>query len=139
MKKILLIVILNSFISCNKSEVDGIKICNTLENSLSYSENRTLINSIEGTLNQDYKSLITLLHINCDGESGYDLGSVITQIIYKVGEDNFLKMAKSLTVEDKKLLKGFIGVGLEYGYPIDGKNPNQKVDKEFPKIYENLY
>ena len=139
MKKIALLLILISFIACNKSEVDGIKIGNTLIENQSYSENQKLIASIKGTIKQENKSLVSLLNISCDGAGGYDLASVITQIIYKVGEDNFLNMTKSLTAEEKNLLKGFIEVGLEYGYPIDGKNPNQKVEKEFPKIYENLF
>lgn len=139
MKKILLIVILTLFISCNKSEVDGIKIGNTLVEIQSFSENQTLIALIEGTLNHDNSALVSLLHIRCDGAGGYDLGSVVTQIIHKIGEDDFLIMTKFLSVEEKNLLKGFIGVGLEYGYSIDGKSKNESVEKEFPKIYKNLY
>lgn len=139
MKKILLIVILIFFIACNKSEIEGIEIGNTLVETQTYSENQKLIASISGTLNQDSNSLVSLLHISTDGAGGYDLGSVITQIIYKVGEEDFLKMTESLNVEEKNLLTGFIEVGLEYGYQIDAKNPNQKVEKEFPKIYKSLF
>jgi len=132
--KLFLILILFIITSCRKEEVDGIKIGGTgLYNSSSFEENKKLCNLITGTIKKDNKSLSGLLNFNCGGASGcYDLGYIITQIIYKTGESDFLEIAKKLSQNDKNELNGFIQVGLEYYY-------EDKVYKtEFKDLYQFL-
>ena len=139
MKKFLFLLVLFLLIGCNKNEVEGIKIGNTLIENQTYSENQNLIKLIENVLLLDSNSLSALINFNCGEAAGcYDLGSVITQIIYKIGEERFMEMTNHLKESEKSLLKGFIEVGLEYGFPLDGKSKNERVENEFPIIYKNI-
>jgi len=139
MKKIILFILLLGVISCKKSQVSDIKIGNTLTENQSYSQNKILITLIEQVIKGNTKALSQLIKFDCGSSSGcYDLGSVITQIIVKIGESKFLVMAKQLDKNDISTLKGFISVGLEYGIPIRKNKTNQYVDIEFPLIYKEL-
>ena len=127
------------FSSCNKSEFREIRFGNTLIENQTFSQNKRLCKAVEGTLQGDKNALIILINFNCGSASGcYDLGSVITQIVYKIGEDDFLKMVKKLNPEQKSNLRGFIDVGLEYGYRLNGKSKNKVIKDQFPKIDNEL-
>ncbi|MEG0984729.1 hypothetical protein, partial [Algoriella sp.] len=74
-----------------------------------------------------------------DGESAYDLGYVLTQIIYMIGEDEFLKTINNFTNDEKEILISFINVGLEYGdNDYDNIQDNRKIENEFPIIQQTL-
>lgn len=74
-----------------------------------------------------------------DGESAYDLGYVLTQIIYMIGEDEFLKTINNLTNDEKAILISFINVGLEYGdNDYDNIQDNKRIEDEFPLIQQKL-
>ena len=74
-----------------------------------------------------------------DGESAYDLGYVLTQIIYMIGEDEFLKTINNLTNDEKAILISFINVGLEYGdNDYDNIQDNRRIENEFPIIQQTL-
>lgn len=74
-----------------------------------------------------------------DGESAYDLGYVLTQIIYMIGEDEFLKTINNLTNDEKEILISFINVGLEYGdNNYDNIQDNKRIEDEFPLIQQAL-
>ena len=139
MKKLIIIITSILFVSCIKNEVDGIQIGHTLIENRDYSENKKLAHLIEDVLNQNRNSLSDLINFNCGGAAGcYDLGSVITQIIKKVGENNFIVMSQDLHDSEKLELNGFIEVGLEYGYRLNGKKQNKEFKKEFPLLYKYL-
>ena len=74
-----------------------------------------------------------------DGESAYDLGYVLTQIIYMIGEDEFLKTINNLTNDEKAILISFINIGLEYGdNDYDNIQDNKRIEDEFPLIQQSL-
>ena len=74
-----------------------------------------------------------------DGESAYDLGYVLTQIIYMIGEDEFLKTINNFTNDEKETLISFINVGLEYGdNDYDNIQDNRRIENEFPIIQQTL-
>jgi hypothetical protein len=136
-KKHLLIIsafLLVTCASCNKSSINGIELRHTLVENQSYDENKELIQLIEKTLKKDSESLIKLMDFWCGGAAGcYDLGYVLTQIAYKVGEDEFHKMIKHFTKSQKSSLTSFLNVGSKYG-----NYKNKTLDKEFPLVFKFL-
>jgi len=123
------------FVSCNKNEVKGIQIWNTLNDDLSYFENSKLENLIEKALNKDSKAYSELSKFNCDNASCYDLGFIITQIIYRIGENEYIKITTKLSKEDNRNLINLIRAGLDQGdNNYDGKIDYKSIEEEFPKL-----
>lgn len=137
--KILLIgVILASsayyYVFVQPKNPDGIEISYLLYDIHSHAEYQKLETLIHRTLNKDSQALYELSQFNSgDGESGYDLGYIITQIIFKMGEDEFIKLCDQLNDNQLVSVYGFIGVGLEYGHGID-----PDIHKTFPHLYQYL-
>lgn len=125
--------------SCKQNEVDGIIIGHTLYENQSFSENRELRQLIQQTLDKDEKSLAKLNEFWCGGGAGcYDLGFVVTQIIYRIGKKNFASMVEKLNKEETNSIEFLIMAGLEYGdNDKDGKMDNKKIEIEFPEL-QNL-
>ena len=126
--------------SCRQNEVDGILIDHTLYENQSYSDNRELRNLIHETLNKDEKALAKLNKFWRGGAAGcYDLGFVVTQIIYRIGEKEFATMLEKLTREETNSIEGVIMAGLEYGdNDKDGKMDDKRIENEFPELYKLL-
>lgn len=140
MKKYLLILLVLLFINCKKDNIQGIKINTTFLENQSLSENRKLDTIINKTLKGDWISLRRLNHFPCGESSGcYDKGFVITQIIYKIGEPNFIKMVRKLDQKELYGIEDYIRVGLEYGdNNYDGKMDNKNSENEFPHLMKLL-
>lgn len=139
MKKVIsVIVVLFTLISCNPKEVDGIIIGNNIE----YKDNfgNKISDLIKLTLQKDQNSLRRLKNYGCQGgASCYDLGYVITQIIYKLGETEFISIIDNLDEKELFGIEGLIEVGLEYGdNNYDGKMDNKKFENEFPTLKKVL-
>ena len=124
--------------SCRQNKVDGIFIDHTLYENQSVSDNRELRQLIRQTLSKDDKSLAKLIDFWCGGAAGcYDLGFIVTQIIYKLGEKEFLIMVAKLDSNNVNGLEGLIMVGLEYGdNDNDGKMDNKRIENEFPELFK---
>lgn len=122
--------------SCRQNEVDGIFIDHTLYENQSVAENRKLRVLIRQTLNQDEKALAGLNDFWCGGGAGcYDLGFMVTQIIYRLGEKDFMTMVAKLDDNEINELEGLIMAGLEYGdNDKDGKMDNKRIEAEFPEL-----
>jgi hypothetical protein len=118
--------------------IDGIKVEHTLYENLSPSRRLALRWDIKKTLSGDESSLRNLVLFDCGGAAGcYDLGFVLTQLIYRLGEKHFAEMAKSLTKDELATLESLIIVGLGYGdNDNDGKADDRKIDKEFLVLYK---
>ena len=117
---------------CKSDRINGIEIGNALYSNQTLKENKKLSELIKQTLNNNSKSLFELIEFPCGNASGcYDLGFILTQIVYKTGETNFIKMIS--TLEDKENLKSLIEVGFEYG-----NYENKKMEMEFPKLAEYI-
>lgn len=140
MKKILFISVILIFIACKKDNINGIIINSTFLENQSLYENRKLDTIINKTLKGDWNSLRRLNHFPCGEGSGcYDKGFVITQIIYKIGEQNFIKMVRKLDKKELYGIEDYIRVGLEYGdNNYDGKMDNKNSETEFPLLMKLL-
>jgi len=140
MKKVASVLILLFLISCKPSEVNGIVIGETLKVNNTDYLNNNLAKLISNTLNKDEKSLVKIINFECGGASGcYDLGYVITQIIYKLGENEFISIIDNLDKKELIGIKELIEVGLEYGdNNYDGKIDNRKFENEFPTLKKAL-
>ena len=135
MKKIIAIITLFLLISCNQNHYQDIEFGNTLIENQTLSENRKLYDAVEKTVGLNSIGLIELINLNCGGAAGcYDLGDIITQIIYKVGEKDFLSIVEKLNSKQKQSLNELIKVGLEYGYA----NTQKDFEKVWPKLYQEL-
>ena len=122
------------FLSCKENEVAGIQIGQDLYIGQSLNENKNLVKLITKTLNKDSNALSELIEFWCGGGAGcYDKGIVISEIVYKMEESEFMKLASKLDFKQKNHLKGLLQVGLEYGY-----EPSRKIEIEFPSLNELL-
>ena len=128
------------FISCKKENIDGILIGKTLLENQSLTENKKLDSIIKLTLKGDFNSLRRLNHFSCNEGAGcYDKGYIITQIIYKIGEKEFMQMVAKLDKKELYEIEDYIKVGLEYGdNNYDGKIDNKKPKTEFPLLMKQL-
>lgn len=142
LKKIILttFIIGLTFVSCKQNEVEGIFIDQTLYENQTYSKNKELRQLIKQTLNKDEKALVKLNDFWCGGGAGcYDLGFIVTQIVYRLGEKDFMLMVEKIEYKKIRGLEGLISAGLEYGdNDKDGKMDNKRIENEFPKLFELL-
>ncbi|TXF79227.1 hypothetical protein [Chryseobacterium sp.] len=78
--------------------------------------------------------------MGCGGGAGcYDLGFIVTQIIYRIGENEFASMVEKLGREETNSIEGLIRVGLEYGdHDKDGKMDDRRIENEFPELHKLL-
>lgn len=128
-----LLLTLTIVFSCKQKEVEGIKIEETLYLHQDYETNKELCDLILRTLNKEKEGLEQLIHFPCGGGAGcYDLGFIVTQILYKFGEEDFKNIVVKLDSTDKNILEGLLRVGLEYGYK------NKTIENEFPDLAEEL-
>jgi len=140
LKIFLIFTFFTSLISCSVKEYDGIKIPYSIHVRTDFLD-RKVRNVIKSALNYESKAFKEFIELSneVDGESGYDLGYVLTQIINRIGEDKFIELTKELTNNEKQLLKSFIRVGLEYGdNNYDGKMDNERIEKIYAKINQEL-
>jgi hypothetical protein len=130
------LLILLALNSCKQREVDGIVIDQTLYENQSLSDNKELRQIIQKTINKDEKALAKLCDFGCGQGAGcYDLGFIITQIIYKIGEKEFSLMVLKLSKKQVKAIEGLVITGLEYGdNNNDGKMDNKRIENEFPEL-----
>lgn len=139
MKNRIVILLMLAFLitACKQNEVKGIIIDSTLYTNQSISENKELRLLIEQTLNKDETALAKLSDFWCGGASGcYDLGFIVTQIIYKLGVEDFVTMVEKLGQKERTVLYSLILFGLEYGdNDRDGKEDNKLIENEFPALF----
>lgn len=140
--KIIIIILSIGLIltSCKQNQVEGISIDHTLYVHQSLEENQELRQLIRQTLNKDEKALAKLNDFWCGGGAGcYDLGFIVTQIIYRLGEKDFTEMVVKLGNNETNGLVSLIRAGLEYGdNDKDGKMDNKSIEIEFPELLKLL-
>ena len=124
---------------CKTDYVDGVIIGDTLYVHQTYKENQIMQKLIKNALKKDEKAIKDLIEFpNGGAASSYDLGFVITQVIYRIGEDEFINLIKNINIEELNELRGLIWVGLEYGdNNYDGIIDDKQIETEFPKL--NIY
>ncbi len=129
-----------TLVSCKQNEVEGILIDHTLYENQTYSKNKELRQLINQTLKKDEKALAKLNDFWCGGGAGcYDLGFIVTQIVYRQGENDFISMVEKLEYKEILGLEGLISAGLEYGdNDKDGKMDKKRIENEFPELFKLL-
>lgn len=139
-KKIILLFLTIILISCKKEKVDGIIIGDTLLVHQSLSENRKIESLIYQALKKEKNAFVEIKNFpNGGAASSYDLGYVLTQIIYRIGEKSFADILREIPKSERNEFEGLIAVGLEYGdNDYDGKMDNKRIETEFPKLTEIL-
>jgi len=137
-KNIIFIFLILTIISCKKEKIDGIIIGDTLFVHQSVSENRKMVNLINQSLKKDKNAIIEITNFpNGGAASSYDLGYVLTQIIYRIGENQFADILRKIPKSERNEIEGLIAVGLEYGdNDYDGKMDEKRMETEFPKLTE---
>jgi hypothetical protein len=116
--------------------VDGVIIGDTLYAHQTFKRNLKMKNLIKEALNKEEKAIIELINFpNGGAASSYDLGYVMTQIVYRLNEEEFIHLIKDTPSKDLNMLQGLIWVGLEYGdNDYDGKMDDKRINIEFPKL-----
>lgn len=139
-KKVIFLLLVLIIISCKKEKVDGIIIGDTLFVHQTLSENRRMENLINEALKKDKNAIVEIKNFpNGGAASSYDLGYVLTQIIYRIGENDFANILREIPKSERNEIEGLIAVGLEYGdNDYDGKMDDKKMEAEFPKLTEIL-
>ena len=139
-KKTILLFLTIILISCKKEKVDGIIIGYTLFVHQSLTENRKMENLIYQALKKEKNAFVEIKNFpNGGAASSYDLGYVLTQIIYRIGEKDFVDILREIPKSERNEFEGLIAVGLEYGdNDYDGKMDNKRMETEFPKLTEIL-
>lgn len=134
------ILIVSVFAGCEQRSVDGIIIGSDLYGMQTFSANRKLCSIIRRILNKDQRAIVELTDYWCGGASGcYDLGYVLTQIVYKVGEKEFINLIQGLPKNKKQELLSLIGAGLEYGdNNYDGKMDETTIEVALPSLNKAL-
>ncbi|MBQ6724949.1 MAG: hypothetical protein IJQ89_00065 [Bacteroidales bacterium] len=136
--KIILISSIIVFLCCacwGHKEINGIEVSELLlvvseEQNIDYC--KLLNEATKG--NESSIKEIALLDFS-DG-AAYDHGAVLVDLIEKIGEEKFVQSFKSLIVREKKWIKGFLEVGIEYGGNVNMQG--QTLKDVFPKIYDFL-
>jgi|GEM_PF-598329 len=125
---------------CGRRQVEGIYIGDTLYEHQNLTGNREFCILIEHNLKGDPDALRELSEFDCgDGAGCYDLGSVITQIIYRRGEKDFAETVQQAGPENLPRLKSLVRAGLEYGdQDGDGKADERSIEETFPLLNEML-
>jgi hypothetical protein len=78
--------------------------------------------SLKKTLNKNRVSLVKLIKFDCGGGAGcYWHGEVLANIVYRMGENDFIELASNMTQQEKSDLRFLIRAGLEYGEFKDKK------------------
>ncbi|MDP8171289.1 hypothetical protein QJU96_08315 [Pasteurella skyensis] len=138
-----LFIFLCSFYYKNPN-INSIKIDKFLADHLNYNTvfgNYRFKQLIEKSLNKDINALIEIKNVDCGGGSYcYSLGYVITQIIKRIGEQEFIKIYEQMPKKDQKEIIHFIYAGLEYGdNDYDGKMDNEKIENVYPNLYKIVH
>lgn len=139
MLKIFIVVILMiSLLSCKKEKIEGIVIGNTLYTHQSLFENRAMESLISKSLKKDGVAIVGLKNFpNGGAASLYDLGYVMTQVIYRIGEDDFVCILSEMSKSEVVGFEDLVRAGLEYGdNNYDGKADNLQIEFEFPRLTE---
>ncbi len=56
------------------------------------------------------------------------MGYIVSQLVYRIGEHEFIQMTSKLTKQQQIEIRNYIEVGLEYGHN------NLKIEHEFPEL-----
>lgn len=120
------------------SVVHGVKIGHTLYVHRAHPlekprQHKQLSNLIQGVLNKDKTALQQLINFDCGGGAGcYDLGYILSQLVFRLGEEEFIVLSQDLSMGDKEKLSFWLLCGLEYGHGLSTR------EQQSPKLFAML-
>jgi hypothetical protein len=124
---------------CQQQDVEGVTINGTLTDQQDYTTNRQMCRLISRSLHHDSQALAALVAFNCGGAAlCYDLGDVVTQILYRVGETEFIRMTANFSVQQQRNVRSFVEVGLEYGRYAPHEDSGKSIHEQFPSLDHQL-
>lgn len=135
-KKGFMILIFSCILACNNNcNVKGIIVTEQLltlsqEKSVAYCE------LLDLALKGNNRAIKQLSLIDFKDSAGYDHGTILVKIIFKIGEDKYINALHSLNLKQKKYIISYLDVGLLYGNFPDLKKKKGHVI--FPKVYSYL-
>lgn len=136
LNKYSILIMLFVFHSCNtKCNVDGIEVSElllTVSSEKSYNYCSSLENAIKG--NKNSVKELALLEFN--DSSGYDHGTVLVELVEKIGEKKFINAISLIHSKDKNKILEYLEVGIIYN-ENESLN-NKKVEEVFPILYAFL-
>lgn len=103
-----------TFSCSNKCEIEGIEVSDLLvissgEKGVKYCD--LLSESLRG----DENAILGLSLLEFSNSTGYDHGSVLVDLILKIGEKKYIQAISQTSREQKNLIQSYLDVGLEYG------------------------
>lgn len=84
--------------------------------------------------NKDSIRKLALLHFS--DAAGYDHGAVLVEVILEVNEKRFIDAIRDIPKNERGIIKGYLCVGLAYGYRKEYETKDLKVI--FPALYAFL-
>lgn len=136
MKALLSIVLFMCFACSGHKEINGIEVSDLLLIA-SKEQNIDYCKLLNKALKGDDSSIRQLVLLKFYDSVGYDHGAVLVELIEVIGEDIFIHSLTTITNDQKKWIKSYIEVGLEYGNNNHLKP--QTIKEAFPKIYQFLH
>jgi hypothetical protein len=127
------------FYGCQQQRVEGVTINGTLTAQQDYLTNWRMCRLISSALHHDNQALAELIAFDCGGAAGcYDLADVITQIMIRVGEPEFMRMTAHFSPHQQRDVRNFLEVGLEYGSYTVRKSAGNSVHEQLPDLDRQL-
>lgn len=135
MKALLSIVLFMCFACSGHKEINGIEVSELLL-TISKEQNIDYCKLLNKALKGDESSIRQFVLLKFYDSAGYDHGAVLVELIEVIGEDIFIHSLTTITNDQKKWIKSYIEVGLEYGNNTNIKH--RTIKETFPKIYQFL-
>lgn len=132
MKALLSIVLFMCFACSGHKEINGIEVSEILL-TISKEQNIDYCKLLNKALKGDESSIRQFVLLKFYDSAGYDHGAVLVELIEVIGEDKFIHSLTTINNDQKKWIKDYIKVGLEYGNNNHLKT--QTIKEAFPKIY----
>lgn len=127
------VYLLFALIACNnKCNVDDIEVSEILALS-SKEKGIKYCKLLEAALTGDKKAILDLSLLEFSDATGYDHGSILVDLIIKIGEDKYIGAISTTNKQQKGIIKSYIDVGLEYG------NNNLIKNKDMKDSFLHLY
>ena len=120
----------NNCSNAAKIEVSDLLYEYSQQHSNNYCE--LLRKSVQG----DREAIKKLSLLRIDDAAGYDHGAVLVELVRFIGEEKYVSSIITITPAEKKTIRSYIDVGLEYE-----KSPNsgyKSIKTTFPSLYDFL-
>ena len=105
-----------------------------------FTDDAHLTQLINQALTAEPQAWAQLIRYDCGGGSFcYDLGYILSQLVYRVGEEKMLVVVQHLNQLEKFLWADLLRAGLEYGdQNNDSVQDNRRIETEFPALQRAL-